>query len=144
MKTWVLVANASEASLYSTDNLRGKDFTLIKSFSHPESREREQDLVSDRPGKFHGSHNARSGNEQINPKTVEAGNFALELANFIKHAHNTNAFEQLIFVSSSHFQGLIHKHFDYHQIQNLVIIPKDYTKLLKVDLLKQVQDHIYK
>ena len=54
--TWILVANASIARLYANHGPK-KGLQLMKEMSHPESREKVSNLVSDRPG-----HNPGSGN----------------------------------------------------------------------------------
>jgi hypothetical protein len=45
-KTWVVVANASTAKIYQALNAKG-ELALITTLSHPESRLRNQDLVTD-------------------------------------------------------------------------------------------------
>lgn len=142
MKTWVLVANAGVAFVYESENLRTKTLTLIKKLQHPASREKENELVSDRPGDYHAEHGARSGYEKPNPKEIEAENFARELAVMIVHSHNIHNFEQLILLSSPHFYGLINKHLTLKN-GKVIHIPKDYTKFSKNDLLDHVRKHLY-
>ncbi|HBS51651.1 MAG TPA: hypothetical protein DEA62_01490, partial [Coxiellaceae bacterium] len=40
IKTWILVANAAEAKLLTTDNLRIGELELVREFVHPESRKK--------------------------------------------------------------------------------------------------------
>jgi hypothetical protein len=75
--TWVMVANASQAKLFSnTGPQRG--LTLIKELLHPESREKTSNLVSDRSGSNAGTgHGAFM--QATDPKHHEAERFAQEL-----------------------------------------------------------------
>ena len=47
--TWILVANASLAKFYANAG-PNKGLALMKEIRHPESRQKNSDLVTDRPG----------------------------------------------------------------------------------------------
>ena len=126
--TWVLVANASKAHLYSTERL-GADMSILKEFSHPESRAKGASLASDRPGSMQGrgSSMATRG-DSVDPKDFEAERFAEELASELDKGRTTNAYRRLVLVASPHFQGLLKAHLNANtsaMVENN--INKDFT-----------------
>jgi protein required for attachment to host cells len=143
MKTWIMVASSSVAYLYQTDNLRHNDLILVKELSHPQSREKGTDILTDRPGHFSTDHMAHGTYEQVDPKEMEADHFSRELISVLNHGHNNHEFEQVILVAAPHFYGLINKHLNFH-LDKVVHIPKDYTKLKGQELLEALRKHLYK
>jgi protein required for attachment to host cells len=126
--TWVLVANASEARLFATERL-GQDMTIIKDFSHPESRAKGTTLASDRPGASKGRGlNTGTRGDPDDPKDFEAERFASELANELDKGRAENAYRRLVLVATPHFQGLLKSHLTDHT-RNMVVdnINKDLT-----------------
>ena len=53
---WILVANASEAKVYANKGI-GKGLEVIVRLSHPDSRKKTSELVSDRAGHMPGAGN---------------------------------------------------------------------------------------
>lgn len=125
----VLVANASEACLYSTQRIGG-DLECVDTFAHPASREKGMDLTSDRPG-----HNKSKGLghgalvESQAPKTTESEQFARELAASLDVGRIANRYERLVLVAPAHFMGQIKKHCHHLVLDRVVLtLEKDYTK----------------
>jgi protein required for attachment to host cells len=142
--TWILVANAAAAKLYSNDGPK-KGLRKIREFNHPASREKGSELVSDRPGHYqsHGNgHGAYVSGHT--PKEVEAEHFALELCKELDHARTTNAYQRLILVSAPGFLGLIKGHLSHH-VKQLVseMLEKDYTKIDEKALASHLESCIY-
>ena len=54
MSIWILVSDASHATLYETEK-RGDDWRTVGSYTHPESRLKNSELTSTEPG-----HSAKS------------------------------------------------------------------------------------
>ena len=96
MKIWILVANASKANLYDGTALHTGKLELIEKLFHPESREKQLDLTSDRSGHFATDHKTRSAYEKEHPKDVEAEKFARELAHKLKAGNVNHDYEELI------------------------------------------------
>lgn len=141
--SWVLVANASEASLYLSHNLRKNHIKLLKKFEHPESRQKDHDLVSDAPGRYKSDRQIGSAYEKTEPKMIEADNFARTLAHMINQSYNESTFDELLIVASPHFYGLLNKHINAHipQVEHLA---KDYTKCDIKELGTHIRNHVYK
>jgi len=135
-KIHVLVANACEARFYETERL-GSPMNLISQYTHPESREKGVDLMTDGPGHFKtdgGAHGAYTPDNT--PRQLEADRFAHELAQHLHKALANNAFEEVVIVAPAHFYGLINKHCD-HQVRNKIThkVEKDYVKMPEKELL---------
>lgn len=97
--TWILVADASRAKLYSQVDSSGA-MSVLQEFKHDASRMKGEQLASDRPGRFlrdgggHGSYDAHT-----DPKVYEKNRFAQELAQLLDKGRATNAFEKLVVVA---------------------------------------------
>ncbi len=143
-RTWILVANASTATVYSNEG-PNKGLTRVKTLAHAESREKGSDLASDRPG-----HSQSHGNGHgafvaaKSPKEVEAQRFALELARELNQGRTNHAYERLLLVASPHFMGLLNQQLDAH-VRKLVAvsIEKDYTKLPEKELAGHLENHVF-
>jgi protein required for attachment to host cells len=142
--TWILVANASAAYLYANYGPK-KGLQKLKEFRHEASREKGQDLVSDRPG-----HNKSHGNgcgayvPATDPKQHEARNFACRLARELEQGRITNSYQRLILVVSAPFIGLVNGNLG-RNVRNLVsdTLEKDYTKASEKYLTKHLESCIY-
>ena len=142
--TWLIVANASQATLYETET-PPKTLRLIKEFLHPASRSKGSELASDRAGHFKAEARGMEGtthgafNEPIDPKDYEQERFAIELAKELDAGRTTNSYNNLIIVASPHFHGLLNKHMNEH-VAELVSrhIEKDYTTETAEGLLSKL------
>ncbi len=141
--TWILVANASTATLYSftpTESGKGKpQLTVVAELSHPQSREKDQELTSDRPGEYI-SGTGGHGNfaEASDPHQYEAVIFARELFHKLEQGRVSHQYRDLILVASPHFLGLLRQSIDERPLKNVAIqeVHKDYTKEKPQDLIK--------
>lgn len=140
MKTWILVANAAEAKILTSDNIRVGELELINEFIHPESRKKAAELISDQPGKYISSGHAHGAYIKSDPKEVEAEHFAIELAQELKSAWDQRKYKKLIVVTPAHFYGLLKKHFQENNSLELTYISKDYTK----NTAAEVHEHLKK
>jgi len=133
-KTLVMVTNASAARVFSYQ--AHEEFSLLKEFSHPESRQKGSDLVSDRPG----NSNAKGGGHGTlvpanNPKQIEAERFAHELAGWLDDERKQNRCNQVMLVADPSFLGLLNKSLN-NQTAQLVFksLNKDYSQVVQRDL----------
>ncbi|VVC76042.1 hypothetical protein AQUSIP_13440 [Aquicella siphonis] len=143
--TWLLIADASKARLYSMHKARflldkhSKNLNLIGQFTHDASRMKGIDLVSDRMGTFGNG----SFEETTLPKVHEAEQFALELLGHLKSARVENSYRDIIIVAPPSFMGLLHKHMP-HEVDKLVVkrIEKDYTQYNGEELAQNLINHL--
>jgi protein required for attachment to host cells len=111
--TWVLVANAAEACLYSTER-PGEDMTLLKQFSHPEGRAKGSTLLDSDRSHGRGPHSGTRGDETVDPKDFEEDRFARQLADELDKGRLDNAYRRLALVAAPHFHGLLNTHLNEH------------------------------
>ncbi|MCW8828411.1 MAG: host attachment protein [Gammaproteobacteria bacterium] len=145
MPTWLLVGNASRARLFETQ-ARPRTLKLLKEYLHPPSREKGEELASDRPGHFQAEARGMEGtthgafNEPTNPKDFEHDRFALELAKELNDGRTQNRFGNLMIVASPHFHGLLNQHLNEHVAKMVSShINKDYTDLNEEKLLEALR-----
>lgn len=143
--TWLLVADASKAKLYSMHKARflldkqSKNLNLIGQFCHDASRMKGIDLVTDRMGTFGNG----SFEETTLPKVHEAEQFAMELLTHLKHARAEHSYRDIIIVAPPAFMGLLHKHMP-HEMDKLVVkrIEKNYTQYNGDELAANLLNHL--
>lgn len=140
MKTnYILVCNASRASIYATNETRlKKNLQLIIELEHKESRKKRLDLVTDRSGHYQTEHKSRGAyKDHVDPKEYEAEQFAKQLTDQLEKYYYKQAFDKLVIITPPHFFGLLEKHFSQHIIQTISqVIQKDYTLSTAPDLRK--------
>jgi len=140
--TWILVANASHARLF---NLEAPDaLVLVREFSHPQSRERASDLVTDKPGHYlsdGGKHGNYSPAES--PKHQEMERFAQQLAQELDHQRAAGHYQHLILVASPALLGALNSSLDHH-VRALVkaTVDKDYVHERPHELLQHLKSVI--
>jgi protein required for attachment to host cells len=137
--TWILVSNASTARLYAKESGK-RGLTMVKTFEHPESREKASELVSDQPGHYMGQGKGRGAFVEANPKEVEMERFALELAKELEAGRTHQAYGRLILVASPHFMGLLKARLSSH-VLDLVsdTVEKDYSHDTEKELIKHLE-----
>lgn len=108
--TWILVANSSRARLFER-GARGGALKLVREYRHPESREKPEQLVTDRPGHVHQGFgkNPSAYAAPTSPKRNTQQHFALELARELEHGAAQGRYEALIVSASSPFLGMLKK-----------------------------------
>ena len=144
--TWILVANASLAKLYA--NLGpNKGLTLVKELIHPESRQKNSELVSDRSGAMSAGGGGGGGGSmqpQTLPKQHEAKVFAQEIAQALYQGRTLNAFKRAIIVAPPAFMGMLNTVIDGPTAQLISErFEKDYTKCSEPELNERLASAIF-
>lgn len=106
-ESWLIVANSSIARIFKIE--KKHDLYEIKVLEHPESRLRNIDLVSDKPGRdFESFGNARHAMEpKTLPKKHEFELFAKAIADYLETAQNGGEFESLYIAANPSLLGLL-------------------------------------
>lgn len=104
---WLVVANSSLARVFKMENRHS--LVEIAVLEHPESRLKNLDIVSDKPGRdFESAGVSRHGYEYgVTPKQHEFAVFAKELAEFLETARNNGEFEHLYIAAGPVLLGLL-------------------------------------
>jgi protein required for attachment to host cells len=143
MITWILVANAAEAKLLTSENLRiVGELKLLRELTHPNSRKKAADLMSDKPGHYKTDGGMRGAYSKNDPKEVEAEHFAIHLAHELKAGWDQNQYKHLVIVTPAHFYGLLGKHLDNH-LSDIVHISKDYTRYPLLKLADSLKEYLF-
>jgi len=129
-RTWVVLADEASAKLYESKAAE-RNWKLVAEMSHPESRAKESELVSDKPGRVQQSEGYRSAMEPPTPrKKVEVDRFAREVAQTLDDAAAKRAFDRLILVAAPPFLGVLRQHLSGRVQKHVVAtIEKDYLHL---------------
>lgn len=111
-KIWVVVADGSRARIFKTN--RSAPLDELDDFLNPAARQRNRDLLSDRPGattdrKGYALH---SNNSDRDPKETEIRRFASELADRLRDARLAGEFERLFLVAPANFLGELRAQLD--------------------------------
>ena len=114
-KTWILVAHDAGARVFENRG-PGKGLDLLETIDHPEGRERDRDLKSDRPGrsfrKDSGDPRRASMSRTEGPHDRAVSDFARALAVKLQHARTENRYERLVLVAPPRFLGLLRTSLD--------------------------------
>lgn len=132
-ENWVVVADSVSARIYLQNPKKRHDpFILLHELEHLDSKKRDHDLVSDKPGRYKESATAGHGTfvPHADPKDVEIDKFAREVAHLLEEGRVTNKYHEIIIFAEPHFYGLLNKHVS-KQVKELFkkVIQKDYIHL---------------
>jgi len=130
MSTWILVANATTAKLYSRKTL-DQEPTVIRELVHPESRMKNAELSSDRAGHMQSSGNGHGARQpRSEPKQNEAEHFARELAQLLLRGRTAGECGNIVLVAPAAFLGLINAALDGPTARLVSAhFEKDYTQV---------------
>lgn len=140
-KTWMLIADASKARIYSFYKARllqdpqPKNLDLITELTHEKSRMKGIDLETDKMG----SYGFGKYEEATPPKLQEAETFAAQLAHHLEHGRKEDSYTDIILIAPPTFMGLLQKHLtaETHKLINKTI-EKDYTYQTDQEFLKNL------
>lgn len=133
--TWIVLANSSSARIFAKKN-GNHHLSLVKEMTHPESRKKARELVSDGSGRYKaGTFATGVYSPRTEPKKVEAEHFALQLAEFLEQSHNSHDYQSLILIIPPPFQALVKEHLSstVHQAVEETL-SKDYHDYSQKDL----------
>ena len=105
---WILVADQSRARFFT---LSESHSTLLDAgeLEHPQARELEQALTSDKPGRsFDSAGQGRHAmGSAVEPGEQETLRFAKQVAGHVKAAHNKGQYDRLLLVAGPPMLGLL-------------------------------------
>jgi protein required for attachment to host cells len=118
MSIWVVCAASAQARIFSVTD--AGTLTEFRTLVHPESRNRNRELVSDRPGRGSTTSGRRHtiGHED-QPSEVQAQNFANELSTFLNGAFRKGRINGLHLVAAPAFLGLLRARLDPALLESL-------------------------
>lgn len=107
-KHWVMVADKSKARIFTIAEPRGALLDEVV-LEHPQAREREQTLTSDRPGRSYDSkgQGRHAMGTSVEPDQQETIRFARQIAEHVQAAHNEGRCDRLLLVAGPPLLGLL-------------------------------------
>ena len=114
-KTWVLVAHDAGARIF--ENLGpGQGLDLVQELEHPEGRERNREIDTDRPGRRFrrdsGDPRRASMSREESAHERVVSDFARQVAGKLEQGRNSNEYDQLVLVAAPRFLGLLRNSLD--------------------------------
>jgi len=144
--TWVLVAHDAGARLFESRG-RGEGLELVETIEHPEGRERNRDVVSDRPGRSFRKNSADPRRAAMgsseSPHDRIIADFARTLSDKLRHARAENQFGRLVLVAPPKLLGLLRSSLD-DPTSRLVVgsLNKDLASSDEAELIEHLREMI--
>ncbi len=118
---WILVANASRARLFSTDE-RAEKWDLREELFHEESRQRSGELLNQPDNPNAGTLRKPLAENQPNGRqSLEHDRFAQQLAERLERGLNDQAYERLVIAAPPEFLGRLRKAVSKRVHQHLML-----------------------
>lgn len=139
---WLVNTDTNLCRIYQYTT-QPRELKLLNEIKHPENKERNQDLVTDRPGHYSTNTTTRgSYSPETEPKEIQIDKFAKEIADILENGRVHQLYNQLIIIALPHMNGLLHQHFNKH-VQELVIhkITKDFIHVTDRELLDILKEN---
>ena len=102
-KTWLVIFDTTCCRMY---HYNGNQLVLTKSIYHPDNKERDIEITSDKPGRYRSREQHGTYTQESDPKAIKIDSFAREIAKTLLEEKNTLAFEHLIVAGLPHMMGL--------------------------------------
>lgn len=137
MHTYIIVADSARARILVKRSATAK-IEEIEGFVHREAHLRNQDLVSDAPGRPRNTHGSLDAS--TSPRDHQADLFARSLTRHLKDLHNQQHFDHLILIAPPRFLGIL-RHNLPGPLDKLVnnSIDKDLTVASVEDIAKHIE-----
>lgn len=140
----ILVVNMNSVVCRLYQYRRAKEeLNFIREWTHPESKLRDMEIMSDKPGRYRGDGMGRGAFEsRTDPKENEINIFAREVAKQLNLERSKNEYEKLIIIAPPHVNGLLFQHLDKH-VKELITnnFQKDYFHLKDQELLQFLKEN---
>ena len=146
MPVWILVSDASRATLYATEK-RGDDWQVVASYTHGESRLKNSELTPTEPG-----HSAKSKGgarhtvmePETTPKQAEMEHFAQQLADVLSAGTTHRSFDTVVLVAPPHFLGLLRHRLSGETEKRLItVVHKNYTFTDAHEARRRLEDTVF-
>ena len=136
---WILVANASRAKLFATDE-RAERWDLREEFLHEESRVPSRELKNQPDNPNAGTlHKPQPENEPNARQELEHDRFARELAQRLERGLNDHAYDRLVIAAPPEFLGRLRKMVSRRVHQRLMLdMRADYVNVPDRELPERI------
>ena len=137
-ETWVIAANGSHAKIFRM--VKFPKLEELEELDHPESRLRNQDLVTSAEGRaFESIGTKRSAYQPaVGPHQQELEKFARFIGEYLTRAKRDQSFSRLYVLANPSFLGLLRPHLNGLQENIVAEIGKDVTG----QSLSEIEQHL--
>lgn len=139
LRTWIMVADAARAQLFQSEGAR-EPIEPIECLENPNAHLRDQDLVSDKPGRsIESVGGSRHAEDRLDHHRADKAAFARRIAEYVERGAADGKFDKLVLVAPPQMLGDLRSALG-EQSQARVIheIAKDLTKLPTAKLQEQL------
>jgi len=138
-RLWIVVTNQSKARIFTVADPHG-DLLDIGELENPAGHAREQDLVSDRPGRSFDSmgQGRHAMGKSVEPVGQEAIRFAGKIGEFLEAACNEGRCNRLLLVAGPEFLGVLRKHLHVPRDVNIEELEKNLCRYEPRELRKHL------
>ncbi len=144
MKNWIIVANKVSAKIFSIEDSLSA-LTEMAVLHNDKARLKESDLVSDSPGSSvnssRGSGARAMGHEKKAVKHA-LDVYTSDIADYIKHAKDENAFDSLIIVAEPGMLGNLSSQLERKHLKGFKKVGKELNNLNNRELFSELHEDI--
>ena len=142
-KLWVIVADQSKARIFTVADPHGA-LLDVGELEHPEAREREQELTSDRPGRSFDSmgQGRHAMGSSVEPGKQENIRFAKQVADHVQSAHNEGRCGRLLLVAGPPLLGLLRENLKTSTGMKISEIEKNLGQYDALEIRKHLPDRL--
>ncbi len=139
---WVVNVNSNSCKVYEYTK-HPAALRLVKEFSAPQTKLKNSELITDRPGHYQGGESARGAYEpRLEAKDIEIENFLRKIAKALNKDRNEHQLTNLILIAPSSSMGILTKYLD-KQVSDLIShhLHKDLLKYTEPQLLAFLKEN---
>lgn len=143
--TWVLVADAGAARVYSTNGTVGGDLAEVPGGRFAAPRSHGQDIYSDRGGRSFDSHGEQrhAMEPPTSPQAQGRHKFAREIADWLAAPSRAKAFDRLAIAAEPKTLGALRELLPAKLREKVAAeLPKDLTKATPAEIVAAFSDRI--
>jgi protein required for attachment to host cells len=140
---WVVVADKSKARIFTVKDPHG---ALVDEcvLAHPEAREHEQALTSDRPGRSFDSkgEGRHAMGSSVEPDQQETIRFAKQVSDHVQAAHNDGRCDRLLVVAGPPLLGLLRENLKTSPKLKVTELDKNLGQYDAVEIRKHLPERL--
>lgn len=144
MKTWILVANRTEAKIFEYQNKNDSRVQYVTKLENPRGRLRAGDINADKPGDWKSLMGAGTQltklEKQQTPTDRVAQEFAKKVTEFLDSELKQQKFNNLVLISDPHFLGRLRGLFSKELKRSII---KEVTKDLGAVTTQELEDRLW-
>jgi len=142
-KHWVVVADQSKARFFTVADSHSA-LQEMGELVHPEARDREQTLTSDRPGRAFDSkgQGRHAMGSTVEPGKQETIRFAKQVTDHLQAAHNEGRCDRLLLVAGPPLLGLLRENLKTSSGLDVSVVEKNLGQYDALEIRKHLPERL--